>query len=95
MRDYSIERYATKVIGDFPERFASIELSGVKCLGLAEGKQHYTVDNEDPDSYSVYLRQRNGQVECVGDFTRYTDALQYALELSDDLSLEIYDGVRP
>lgn len=97
-RDYTIERYANKVIGAYPPEhtFAGIELQGVRCVDVDPHDNYvYAIDNESPESFSVYLRRGIGTAECVGDFTRYTDALQYALELSDDLSLEVHDMVKP
>lgn len=92
--DYKIDRYATRVIGDRTiydhSIYDAIELQGVRNVNEVE----VTVDNDNPDEFSVYLHYDAG-VECVGDFTRYTDALQYALELSDELSLEIHDYARP
>lgn len=95
--DYTIDRYAKAIINNDQSRFDAIELQGVRSYPVddSKGSVEYTVDNENPDGFSVYLHLIEGGVECVGDFSRYTDALQYTLELSDELSLEITDYARP
>lgn len=98
--DYSIDRYATAVVGDKPEYFDAIEIQGVReveamiedsKIGTHKTDTTYTIDNDNPDSFSVYLHLIEGGVECVGDFSRHRHAQTYALELSDELSLEVHD----
>ena len=72
-------RFAQEVIQNQPSRFDAVEIHGVDDLG--EGIVEVT-ESEAPDFWSVYLHQKEGGLECVGDHSNLSDARQYAMALS-------------
>lgn len=94
-QDYSIERYAERIIAGGPSQYDSIELQGVRQEQTGPDSFEYTVDNENPQAYSVYLHLIDGGVDCVGDFTRLTDAREYAVELRATYGFAIFDYAQP
>jgi hypothetical protein len=80
------DRYADSVIGGQPEDFNGIEVYGVRRVGRMD-QEVIERDNEYPDFFSVYLHYKPGNsqlcegVQCAGDFSMRTDAIEYAEEL--------------
>lgn len=77
------DRYADSIVGSNRQLYDALEVHGVRnyATGIEDGT-HYEIDNINPISFSVYAHVKDGSVECVGDFTRYTDATKYGKELS-------------
>lgn len=42
----------------------------------------YEIDNLTPTSFSVYAHLKDGGLDCVGDFSKYEDAVQYGADLN-------------
>lgn len=83
------DRYAGDVIAGAPDQFDAIEIQGVR---LVSGSQdEYTIDNVNPTMTSVYLHQKEGGVQCCGDFTEREQAQLYAAELSAEYHWRIHD----
>jgi hypothetical protein len=79
------DRYADGIIGSNRQMYDSFEVHGVRNFATAiEDGTHYEIDNINPTLFSVYAHIEGGGVECVGDFTRYTDATTYGMELSSE-----------
>lgn len=77
------DRYADVIIGDRAEAYDAIEIQGVRNLN-EEGDPMGTsieVDTENPQFYSVYVRIKSGEAECVGDMGTHALAQAYANEL--------------
>jgi hypothetical protein len=79
------DRYADSIINGNPGHYSDIEVHGV--VDINKGKEnsegtHFCIDDDDPELFSVYLRLKAGGVDCVGDFSEYSNAVQYANELS-------------
>lgn len=91
MKDYSIERYAERIIAGVPGEYDTIEIQGVRRYQTGADSYEYEVDNENPEAYSAYLHMKEGGVECVGDFTLRQHAVDYALELSKHYGWPIRD----
>jgi hypothetical protein len=65
-----------------PKNFDAIEVHGVADLGPDEqGSTICEMNDENPQFYAVYLHLAAGGVDCVGDFSDFADAEQYAGEL--------------
>lgn len=81
------DRYADSIVGSNRQLYDSLEVHGVRnfATGIEDGT-HYEIDDNNPTSFSVYAHIKGGGVECVGDFTRYTDATKYGKELSSEYS---------
>lgn len=81
--NFIFDRYAPSLIGREPERYDAIEVHGVRnqISDCGETTQ-YEVDNQFPKLFSVYVHVKDGGIECVGDFSLYQHAEQYAIELS-------------
>lgn len=77
------DRYADGIIRGNTHLYDALEVHGVRN-GAAAGDDgtHYEVDNINPTSFSVYVHIKDGGLDCVGDFGRYADAVQYGTELS-------------
>jgi hypothetical protein len=71
---------AADIIKD-PADFDAIEVHGVRDACVDPPGTHFEVDDENPESYSVYLHRNAGGVECVGDFGNRRAAMDYAREL--------------
>jgi hypothetical protein len=77
------ERYADDVIGDGSAEVDSLELHGVRHLESTSSTEQHTaqVDDNNPQFYSVYTRMKSGEVSCIGDFSLYGDAKDYAEDI--------------
>jgi hypothetical protein len=77
------DRYADSVIGCFVQQYDAVEVHGVR--NFASGTDSgtcYEIDNITPTSFSVYVHLKEGGLDCVGDFGKYDDAVQYSAEVS-------------
>lgn len=76
-------KYADSIITS-PAHYNRIEVHGVRNLNEPDDPAgtHYEVDDDNPELYSVYLHLVEGGVECVGDFSTHSMAMDYAGELS-------------
>jgi hypothetical protein len=72
------DRYADSIIGCFSCHYDAFEVHGVRdfASGTDEGTG-YEIDNLTPTSFSVYAHLKDGGLDCVGDFGKYEDAVQY------------------
>lgn len=76
--------YDPTLPGWYPKNFDAIEVHGVADLGPdGHGGTLCEMDDENPQFYSVYLHLTGGGVDCVGDFSDFADANDYARELGD------------
>lgn len=84
-------KYADSIIQNQPELYDAIELHGVRDINdnCSEEGTHFVVDDESPEQFSVYLHCKEGGVECVGDFSDYSNATAYAEELSQQYNWKI------
>lgn len=78
-----------------PDNFQAIEVHGVRNIGpLDDGTTCYEIDDHCPQSYSVYLyykpEPQRGGLDCVGDFSLYGDAVDYAIELSEKFGWPVH-----
>jgi hypothetical protein len=78
-----IYKYADSIIKK-PHDYESIEVHGVRdSLHQESGTEtHIEIDNKNPQFFSVYVRLKEGCLDCVGDFSLRTDATDYAAEIS-------------
>ena len=79
------DRYADSIIGCFACHYDAVEVHGVR--NFASGSDDdtcYEIDNLSPTSFSVYAHLKDGGLDCVGDFGKYEDAVQYGAEVSAD-----------
>lgn len=77
------DRYAESVIRANAHDYDALEVHGVRnCAADTEDGTNYEIDNINPTSFSVYAHLKEGGIDCVGDFTRYSDAKQYSAELA-------------
>lgn len=93
VRESLNDRYADAIIGDCPHEYDGIEIQGVRNH-FPEGDPRGTciaVDANDPQFYSVYVRDISGGSECVGDMGTYALAQAYANELSGNYGWPISD----
>lgn len=77
------DRYADSVIGCYAHQYEAVEVHGVR--NFASGSDDgtcYEIDNVTPTSFSVYVHLKVGGLDCVGDFGKYADAVQYGAEVS-------------
>lgn len=89
--DYSIDRYAGSIIFNNPDQFDGVEVQGVRSYQTGADSFAYEVDNENPEAYSTYLHNKEGGVECCGDFTLREHAQQYASELAAQFGWQVND----
>lgn len=77
------ERYADSVIGERSAEFEGLDLHGVRQLESTSPTEQHTVQVDDinPQFYSVYARMKSGEVHCIGDFSLYADAKDYAEDI--------------
>lgn len=87
------ERYAESIIGNSPERYDAIEIHGVRDLGDQSDLDgtNCTIDDADPQFFSVYVHVVNDGVDCVGDFDTHLHAKQYADDLSTQYGWKVVD----
>lgn len=91
------DRYATRIIGNVPERYTGVEIHGVRdyANGCSLDDETYCEpDNMHPEFFSVYLHLEEEGLECVGDFGAYTDALEYSQELMSKYGWPLIDHVQ-
>ncbi|KFC72596.1 MULTISPECIES: hypothetical protein [Massilia] len=77
------DRYADSIIGCYAHQYDAVEVHGVR--NFASGTDNgtcYEIDNITPTSFSVYVHLKEGGLDCVGDFGKYDDAVQYGAEVS-------------
>jgi hypothetical protein len=86
------DKYAESVEGDF-YKYDALEIHGVRVLHKSINPKGSIceIDDENPQYFSVYVHACRGGVECVGDFSKYELAKQYAEELSQKYQWEISD----
>ncbi len=90
------DRYAEDVITD-PSRFDAIELHCVSEFSDSDGREYEDSDCDriPPSGFSVFAHSRNGGVECCGDFTLRSGALDYANGLAKAYQWPIFDYTSP
>lgn len=80
-------RYAESIIGDRAAAYDGYEIHGVRNLNADMDPDvngtNYEVDDENPDSWSVYVHLRAGGIDCVGDFGTQELAADYGRELAE------------
>lgn len=62
------------------ENFEAIEIGGVRDIVNPDDPTDLTAErnDDDPEYFSVYLKYREGGLDCVADFALYENALHYA-----------------
>jgi hypothetical protein len=81
-----------------PSECVGIEIEGVRQEIIVDDEWGVTVDNNEPEFFSVYLRKSNGEARCIGDFEHYADAYAYADEcatkilISSGRNIPLADG---
>ncbi|MFC5550260.1 hypothetical protein [Massilia aerilata] len=88
------DRYADSVISCYAHHYEAIEVHGVR--NLASGSDDatcYEIDNVTPTSFSVYVHLKEGGLDCVGDFGKYADAVQYGAEVSAEYGWPVRNHV--
>jgi hypothetical protein len=76
------DRYANGIIGCYAHLYDTIEVHGVRNYAFSDDDATcYEIDNITPTSFSVYVRLKDGGLDCVGDFGKHDDAVQYSREL--------------
>jgi hypothetical protein len=85
--------YAESVIGDDPGRFDALEIQGLREIDAPNDFPGtcYESDNENPQSYTVYVHSKTGEAHSVGDFGDHALALLYAGELAAQYKWPIHD----
>ena len=88
------DRFADGVVGCYQHHYDGIEVHGVRsCAAPADDGTCYEIDNVNPSLFSVYLHLKQGGVECVGDFSHYSDAVQYGAELNAEYAWPVRNFV--
>ncbi len=72
--------YAEQVITQ-SGNYCGLEVEGVRSFRMFDGFEHIEVCNENPELYSVYIRESEGQACCIGDFSTHDKAVTYAIEV--------------
>jgi hypothetical protein len=87
------DRYANRVIAGKPENFTGIVVHGVREVAAID--DYVVIDDKSPEWYCVYLvhQQSMAGIECVGDFSKPTDAIDYAKELQSEYGWSIQSFV--
>lgn len=77
-------KYAESIIAGDIRGYDTIEIHGVRDLNPPDDPAgtHFEIDDDNPELYSVYLHCVDGGIECVGDFSKHSMAMEYAGELS-------------
>lgn len=88
------DRYADSIIGCFSCHYDAVEVHGVRdfASGTDEGTG-YEIDNLTPTSFSVYAHLKDGGLDCVGDFGKYEDAVQYGADLNAEYGWPVRNHV--
>lgn len=77
------DRYADSVIVCYAHHYDAVEVHGVRNFASdSDDGTCYEIDNVAPTAFSVYVHLKAGGVDCVGDFGKYDDAVQYGAEVS-------------
>jgi len=86
------ERYAEKVIRD-PSRFDAIEVHCIGEFSDSDGSHYEESDcgRHSPSGFSVFAHSKSGGVECCGDFTLRSCALDYGNELARTYQWQLFD----
>lgn len=88
--DFIFDRYVLAIVGKEHKNYNAIELYGVRSYAIGQDDATiYEIDNQTPTSFSVYVRNVGGGIECVGDFSRFSDAERYAVELNQQFGWPI------
>ena len=66
----------------YPANFDAIEVHGVRDCYTAQQITVCEVDDDNPQFFSVYGHLREGGVDCLEDFEKLADALEYGLALA-------------
>ncbi len=61
-------------------QYSMIEVRGVRFSTNGEVVE----DNERPEFFSCYAREKKGQAQCIGDFGFLPWAMSYAAEISEE-----------
>lgn len=91
-----LDRYADDIITNRHADYKVIEINGV-CDRNGPSLEDGTcceVDNVHPQFFSVFARTNDGDSDCVADCEHYSQALQYAQELSDRFGWQIDDNFK-
>lgn len=76
------DRYADSVIGIYANHYDAVEVHGVRNFASgSDDTTAYEIDNVAPTSFSVYVRLKDGGMDCVGDFGKHADAAEYGSEV--------------
>jgi len=89
------DRYAGSIISCYAHLYDTVEVHGVR--NFASGTDNgtcYEIDNLTPTSFSVYIHLKDGGLDCVGDFGRYDDAVQYGDEVGAEYGWPVRNHVR-
>lgn len=78
------DRHAEKIIAGDPTRYDAIEVHGAYNINADDDPDgaYYVIDDIHPEIYSVYLHYAEGGIQSVGHFSAYSEAMEYAKELS-------------
>lgn len=90
------DRFADSIIKDQSDSYDALEIHGVREYTDPNDIEARIceVDDEEPQFFSVYVHLKSGGVECVGDFTWFGDALEYAEALRMQHGYPINNYVR-
>lgn len=68
-------------VDDITNESLKSNYEGIDIEGVRDCFDYIMVDNENPNFFSVYLRDRNGLARCVGNFGQYVWAEDFAKTL--------------
>lgn len=89
------DRYADTYLPRAINEFVGVTVHGVRDLNEnIDDETACIVDDVHPHFFSVYLSHESGEEECVGDFSAYKHACEYAAELSAAHQLPVVDGIQ-
>jgi len=89
---YLNDRYADAVISNGRAvDFDAIEIHGVRAVN--ESGTICEINDNDPDTFSVYVHRKEGGIECVGDFSNAELATSYAEELGSLHTWKVYSFI--
>jgi hypothetical protein len=88
------DRYADSVIGCYARHYDAVEVHGVRNFASGTGDGTcYEIDNLTPTSFSIYVHLKDGGLDCVGDFGKYDDAVQYGAQVSAEYGWPVRNHV--
>lgn len=64
-----------------PSEWHEVQVEGCRIVSYYNGTADVVVDNDNPEFWSVYLRDRDGAAMVYGDFATPEAATAYAEEL--------------